>query len=92
MDSSQAYKFLLEDIDTMQKQEAETSVTLQEDQLKKEREDNRLKNKSRSDALQQMKINLPLGGGATTDVEEGLDFIQEESLSVMADYVGLVKK
>ncbi|MFC7524908.1 carboxy terminal-processing peptidase [Parapedobacter sp. GCM10030251] len=92
MDSSQAYKFLLEDIDTMQKQEAETSVTLKEDQLKKEREDNRLKNKSRSDALQQMKINLPLGGGATTDVEEGLDFIQEESLSVMADYVGLVKK
>lgn len=92
MDSSQAYKFLLEDIDTMQKQEAETSVTLQEDQLKKEREDNRLKNKSRSDALQQMKINLPLGGGATTDVEEGLDFIQEESLSVMADYVALLKK
>ncbi|PPL00510.1 carboxyl-terminal processing protease [Parapedobacter indicus] len=92
MDSSQAYKFLLEDIDTMQKQESETSVTLQEDKLKKEREDNRLKNKSRSDALQQMKIDLPLGGGTATDVDEGLDFIQEESLSVMADFVGLMKK
>lgn len=92
MDSSQAYKFLLEDIDTMQKQESETSVTLQEDKLKKEREDNRLKSKSRTDALQQMKINLPLGGGTATDVDEGLDFIQEESLSVMADYVALTKK
>lgn len=92
MDRSQAYKFLLEDIDTMHKQESETSVTLQEDKLKKEREDNRLKNKSRTDALEQMKINLPMGAGATTDVDEGLDFIQEESLSVMADYVELTKK
>lgn len=92
MTNSQAYKFLLEDIDTMHKQESETSVTLQEAKLKKEREDNRLKNKSRSDAIKQMKINLPMGGGATTDVDEGLDFIQEESLAVMADYVALVSK
>ncbi|SEK22118.1 carboxy terminal-processing peptidase [Parapedobacter koreensis] len=91
MDGSPAYKFLLEDIDLMQKQETETSVTLQEDQLKKEREEGRLKNKSRTDALQQMKINLP-GGGATTNLDEGLDFIQEESLAVMADYVALTKK
>lgn len=92
MDASQAYKFLLEDIDTMQKQEAETSVTLQEAKLKKEREESRLKSKSRSEVLQQMKISLPLGGGATTNVDEGLDFIQEESLAVMADYVALAKK
>ncbi|WP_188504245.1 carboxy terminal-processing peptidase [Parapedobacter pyrenivorans] len=91
MDGAPAYKFLLEDIEMMQKQEAETSVTLLEDKLKKEREEGRLKRKSRSDALQQMKINLPLGGGATTGVDEGLDFIQEESLAVMADYVALQK-
>ena len=92
MDHSQAYKFLLEDIDTMHKQESETSVTLEEDKLKAEREANRLKSKSRTDAIKQMKINLPIGGGATTDVDEGLDFIQEESLSVMADYVELLRK
>ncbi|MBK1440043.1 carboxy terminal-processing peptidase [Parapedobacter sp. ISTM3] len=91
MEASPAYKFLLEDIELMQKQETETSVTLQEDRLKKEREEGRLKNKSRADALQQMKINLPLGGGAATNVDEGLDFIQEESLAVMADYVALVR-
>lgn len=92
MDASPAYKFLLEDIEVMQKQESETSITLQEDKLKKEREEGRLKNKSRAEALQRMRINLPLGGGATTDVDEGLDFIQEESLAVMADYMALVGK
>ena len=92
MDSSQAYKFLLEDIDTMQKQESETSVTLQEDKLKKEREDSRLKSKSRTDALQQMNMTTSLGGVIAPDVNEGLDFIQEESLSIMADYVALEKR
>jgi len=92
MDSSQAYKFLLEDIDTMQKQESETSVTLQEDKLKKEREDSRLKSKSRKDALQQMNMTTSLGGVIAPDVNEGLDFIQEESLSIMADYVALEKR
>lgn len=91
MDDSPAYRFLLEDIETMKKQETETSVTLLEERLKKEREETRLKRKGRSDTLQQMKINLPLGGAATS-VDEGLDFIQEESLAVMADYVALVKK
>jgi len=92
MDSSQAYRFLLEDIDTMQKQESETSVTLQEDKLKKEREDSRLKSKSRTDALQQMNMTTSLGGVVAPDVNEGLDFIQEESLSVMADYVALERR
>ncbi len=92
MDTSQAYQFLLEDIETMQKQESETSVTLQESQLKKEREENRLKNKSRADMLQQMKIATSVGGVVATDVAEGLDFVQEESLAVMADYMALAKK
>ncbi len=92
MEASPAYKFLLEDIDLMQQREAETSVTLQEEKLKKEREESNLKNKNRADAIQQMKIKLPLGGGAATDVDEGLDFIQEESLAVMADYLGLIRK
>ncbi|RQP19679.1 MAG: tail-specific protease, partial [Parapedobacter sp.] len=78
--------------DTMQKQESETSVTLQEDKLKKEREDSRLKSKSRTDALQQMNMTTSLGGVVAPDVNEGLDFIQEESLSIMADYVALEKR
>ncbi|WP_257668877.1 carboxy terminal-processing peptidase [Parapedobacter tibetensis] len=93
MEASPAYKFLLEDIDVMQQRESEYSVTLQEDKLKKEREENRLKSKNRTDALKKMQVNLPLGGVATTsNIDEGLDFIQEESLSVVADYVALLKK
>src|SRR5690606_27613884 len=91
MDDSPAYGFLLEDIETMKKQETETSVTLLEERLKKEREESRSKRKNRSEALQEMNINMPLGGAATS-VDEGLDFIQEESLAVMADYVAMVKK
>ncbi|MFB2120328.1 carboxy terminal-processing peptidase [Parapedobacter sp. 2B3] len=91
MDGSPAYKFLLEDIETVQTQETETTVTLLEERLKKEREETRLKRKGRSDALQQMKVKLPLGGAGMA-VDEGLDFIQEESLAVMADYVSLIKK
>jgi C-terminal peptidase (prc) len=91
MDKSSAYKFLLEDIEQAQKQESETAVTLQEDKLKKEREESRRKSKSRTEALEEMRINLPLGGGAATNVDEGLDFIQEESLAVMADYVSLAR-
>src|SRR5690606_6169116 len=86
MEDSPAYRFLLEDIETMKKQETETSVTLSEEKLKKEREEARLKRKERTDALKKLEVNLPTGGTARP-VDEGLDFIQEESLSVMADYV-----
>jgi len=91
MEDAPAYGFLLEDIETMKKQETETSVTLLEEQLKKEREENRVKRKGRTEALQQLQINLPRSGAATA-VDEGLDFIQEESLAVMADYLALEKR
>src|SRR5690606_15610833 len=91
MEDAPAYGFLLEDIETMKKQELETSVTLSEEQLKKEREERRLKRQGRTEALQQLQINLPRSG-ASTAVDEGLDFIQEESLAVMADYVAMVRK
>ncbi|MGK6350128.1 carboxy terminal-processing peptidase [Parapedobacter sp. DT-150] len=92
MNDSPAYKFLLEDIELMQQEESKTSVTLQEDKLKKEREEGRLKSKSRTEALEQMKITSMGGFVASNNADEGLDFIQEESLAVMADYVGLMKK
>ena len=91
MEGSPAYGFLLEDIETMKEQETETSVTLLEEKLKQEREDSRLKRKGRTEALQEMEINLP-AGGATTALDEGLDFIQKESLAVMADYVAMEER
>ncbi len=92
MENSPAYRYLLEDIDLMQQRESEISVTLQEEKLKQEREESRAKNKDRTETLQQMKINLALGGVGANSVDDGLDFIQEESLAVMADYVALTKK
>src|SRR5690606_34162158 len=65
MEGTPAYGFLLEDIETMKKQETETSVTLLEEQLKKEREENRLKRKGRTEALQQLQINLPRSSAST---------------------------
>lgn len=92
MENSPAYKFLLEDIETVKKQESETSVTLNETLLKREREEGRQRSKARAEALKKMQINLPLGGEGVSNLEEGLDFIQEESLAVMADYVSLLRK
>ena len=91
MEDSPAYGFLLEDIETMKEQETETSVTLSEEKLKEEREVNRKKRQERTATLKEMQVNLPTGG-TTTSLDEGLDFIQEESLAVMADFVAQQKK
>lgn len=96
MDASSAYKFLLEDIELAQRQEAETSVTLWEDQLKKEREETREKEKTRDEELKKIRTvhtgPLSLGTAVPNDLTKGLDFIQEESLAVMADYVAMNRK
>ena len=91
MEGSPAYGFLLEDIETMKERETEMSVTLSEEKLKQEREENRQKRQARTDALKEMEVNLP-SAGAAPSLDEGLDFIQEESLAVMADYVAQLRE
>lgn len=92
MEASPSYKFLLEDIDLMQKREAETSVTLQEDKLKEEREKNRAKSKQREAAIKAIREGAPLElTAATGGSAEEFDFILDESIAVMADYIPLAK-
>ncbi|WP_353185482.1 carboxy terminal-processing peptidase [Parapedobacter lycopersici] len=93
MKASPSYKFLLEDIDLMHKRESETSVTLQEDKLKKEREESRAKSKEREATIHAIRSGAPLEptAAASGNTDE-VDFILDESLAVMADYVGLGKQ
>lgn len=93
MEASPSYHFLLEDIDLMNQREAETSVTLREDKLKKEREDSRAKNKERAATIHALRSGAPLEptAAATGGNTDEFDFILDESLEVLSDYVALTK-
>jgi len=89
LEASPEYKFLLEDIELMKKRESETTVTLQQDKLKKEREENRAKNQQRREEIQQFRNPMGLQSpDSQSDTEFG--FVKAESLKVMADYVALL--
>ena len=89
MKASPSYKYLLEDVDLMREREKETSVTLQEEKLKKEREESRAKSKQREEAIEAIRAGAPLEPtAAVSGKADEFDFILDESLSVMADYVG----
>lgn len=92
MKASPSYQFLLEDIDLMNQREAETSVTLQENKLKKEREESREKSRQRTAAIKAIRSGAPLEPtAATSGNTDEFDFILDESLEVMSDYVALIK-
>ncbi len=88
MKASPEYRYLLEDIELMRKRESETSVTLRENQLKKEREETETKNLERVNTRRKLQGLPPLKKGETIP-KTGVDFIQDESLQVMADLIGM---
>jgi carboxyl-terminal processing protease len=88
MKISEEYKFLLEDIAQFKKRESETSVTLNEAQLKKEREEQETKTLARENRRRSLAGLPPLKKGETNPRNE-YDFIQEESLQIMTDFIKL---
>ncbi|HEY0897137.1 MAG TPA: carboxy terminal-processing peptidase [Sphingobacteriaceae bacterium] len=88
MKTSEEYKFLLEDIAEFKKRENETSVTLNEVQLKKEREDQENRNLARENRRRALAGLAPLKKGET-DAKNSYDFIQDESLRIMTDFIKL---
>ena len=88
MKSSAEYKYLLDDINQFRKREAETSVTLNEVQLKKEREEQEAKTLSRDNARRALQGLPPLKKGEVKPKDDN-DFVQDESLQVMADFIKL---
>lgn len=108
MKASPEYKFLLQDIELYTKRENETSVPLNEAELRKEREEQEARNFARENQRRVL-AGLPpippkqakskIGSGKTTEPKDliaaqpkaDVDFIEDESLNVMADFIKLSK-
>lgn len=92
MKKSQEYLFLLEDIKTFEeKREEITKVPIQVEELKAEREDNKAKNRKRVNEMLKSR-NLPLWLEGKPQPKLDFDFVKDESIQVMGDYINLSKK
>jgi len=85
------YKYLLEDIADYKKRQNETSVTLNEQQLKQQRDADEQKAFERTN-LRRAALGLtPLQKGQTRAKNEDLDFLKMEAGQILTDYIGLDK-
>jgi len=91
MKTSSEYKYLQEDIAQVNKRESETSVTLNEVQLKKERTEQDTKNLERENQSRLIRGLSILKKGETSKTKNISDFIQDESLNIMGDFIQLNK-
>lgn len=86
MKTSLGYQNLLQDIADFAKREAETSITLNEVQLKKERDDQEAKALERENQRRAAKGLAPLKKGESKPKDD-IDFIRDEALLIIADYI-----
>jgi carboxyl-terminal processing protease len=90
MKNSVEYKSLKSDIEQFNKRDAETSVTLNEAQLKKERDQQEAINQARDNAIR-IARGLPVLKKGEVRPKDDIDFIRDESLQIMADFIQLRK-
>lgn len=88
MKTSSEYKYLIEDIEEFRKRESDFTITLNEAKLKKERELQTAKTLARDNQRRALKGLPPLKKGEVKKTDE-YDFIQDESLKTMADFIRL---
>jgi len=86
MQNSPAYQFLLEDIALFNKLDTVPEVSLKESELKKERDDNKAKNRDRINKELALR-GLPLWKEGQPQPKTDFDYILDESLNVMADFI-----
>ena len=86
MKTSLGYQNLQEDIAEFAKREAETSITLNEVQLKKERDEQEAKALQRENQRRAAK-GLPALKKGEAKPKDDIDFIRDEGLQIMADYI-----
>jgi len=92
MTGSTSYKYLIEDIAEMKKRDAETSVTLNEQQLKQQRDADEKKAFEQGN-LRRVALGLPpLKKGERRPKNEDLDFLKREAGQVLTDYITLDNK
>ncbi|RFM27808.1 carboxy terminal-processing peptidase [Deminuibacter soli] len=89
MASSSSYKYILDDIAAIKKQDAETTVSLREADLKKQRDEEEKASFDRNN-LRRQALGLPvLKKGETKTKEDDLDFVKREAGQIMTDYITL---
>jgi carboxyl-terminal processing protease len=92
MSTSASYKYLMEDIADFSKRANEKSVTLNEQELKKERDADETKIFER-DNLKRVALGLtPVKKGEKKSRKEDLDFLKLEAGQVLTDYINLGSK
>jgi len=90
MEKAPEYRFLLEDIKILADRDSETSISLNESVLKKERETNQEKNRQRVNESLKMR-NLPLWEKGKPQPKVDFDFIKDQSMIIMTEYLKLLK-
>ena len=90
MKSSQEFKNLQEDIAEFTKREAETSITLNEVALKKERDEQEAKSLARENQRRSANGLQPLKKGEPKPKDD-IDFIRDEGLMILADYLQIIQ-
>ncbi len=88
MEQSPEYAYLLEDIEEFQKLDSIQEISLNQDKLKQEREKTRAKNRARINKGLELR-GLPLWKEGDPQPKTDFDFILDESLNVIADYIRL---
>ncbi|MBC7565500.1 MAG: carboxy terminal-processing peptidase [Pedobacter sp.] len=91
MANSLDYKTLQQDLADIKKREGVNSVTLNEVKLKKERDSLEAKALTKTNMLRSSRGLPPIKKGDKVTKEEGFDFVQDESLKVMADLLQFKK-
>jgi len=92
MNTSDSYKYLLQDIADFQKHDTEKSVPLNEQQLKAERDADEQKTLER-DNNKRLALGLkPIVKGQARPKNEDLDFLKIEAGQVLSDFINLGSK
>jgi carboxyl-terminal processing protease len=92
MSKSDSYKYLLEDIADMKKHESEKTITLNEAELKRKRDEDEKTALEKNNA-RRIALGLPsLKKGQTKPKSEDLDFLKREAGQILTDYITLDNK
>src|SRR5690606_9683827 len=91
MEKSPEYAYLLEDIEEFKKLDSIQEISLNQDKLKLEREKSKAKNRARINKGLELR-GLPLWKEGQPQPKTDFDFVLDESLSVIADYIRLEQR